>query len=317
MRLMKQWLLAVGLTTASLSAADLKAGIIGTDTSHVVAFTKTFNDASGADHIPGIKMVAAYKGGSPDIESSASRVDNYAKDLKEKWGLEMCPDIATLVSKVDVIFLESVDGRQHLPQFKEIAKSGAKKPVFIDKPLASTLEDAREIARIAKQSGIPWASSSSLRWYDMAVQMKNPDARSVMTWGPGPEEPHHYLDLSWYAIHPVEMLFALMGPGVVEVSRASSKDGDVVTGKWKDGRLGIVRTGKPYSDYGAVVFGPKKTEQSNPKMKGGYAPMLRELMKFFQTGVPPVANEETLEIFAFMDAAQKSKEQGGKPVKPR
>jgi len=37
-------------------------------------------------------------------------------------------------------------------------------------------------------------------------------------------------------------------------------------------------------------------------------------VKFFQTGVPPVANEETLELFAFMDAAQRSKDAGGRPM---
>lgn len=315
MRLMKHSLIALAFAGA-LSAADLKVGLVGTDTSHVIAFTKTFNDPSSADHIPGVKVVAAFKGGSPDVESSRTRVDNYAKELSEKWGIEICPDIATLVGKVDAVFIEAVDGRKHLPYFKEVIKAG-KKPVFIDKPLASTLEDAREIARLAKQAGVKWTSASSLRWSEIATTMKAPDAKAVITWGPGPEEKTHYLDLSWYAIHPVEMLFALMGPGVVEVSRTVAPDGDMVVGKWKDGRTGTVRTGKPYSDYGAIVFAGKKTLQSHPKMKAGYPPMLREVVKFFQTGVLPVSNEETLEIFAFMDAAQKSKEQGGKPVKLR
>jgi hypothetical protein len=45
--------------------------------------------------------------------------------------------------------------------------------------------------------------------------------------------------------------------------------------------------------------------------------MLKEVVKFFQTGQPPVPNEESLELFAFMDAAQRSKEAGGKPMKLR
>jgi hypothetical protein len=314
MRVMKPLILMASLAAASCAAADIRVGIIGTDTSHVSVFSRVFNDPSHPDHIPGARVVAAYKGGSPDIESSSSRVENYAKEISGKWGVEMCPDIATLVGKVDAILLESVDGRKHLPQFREIVKTGARKPVFIDKPLAATLEDAREIARLAKSAGVPWFSSSSLRWYEVATTMKFDDAKSVMTWGPGPEEKTHYLDLSWYAIHPVEMLFTLMGTGCVEVSRTSAADGDLVVGKWRDGRIGSVRTGKPYSDYGAVVFRGKTTAQSNPKMKGGYAPMLREVVKFFQGGPPPVPNDETLEIFAFMDAAQKSKEQGGRPV---
>ncbi|MEZ5404110.1 MAG: Gfo/Idh/MocA family oxidoreductase [Bryobacteraceae bacterium] len=297
----------------ALGAADLRLGIIGTDTSHVIAFTKVLNDPAAPDHIAGAKIVAFYKGGSPDVESSRTRVDGYANDLKTKWNLEQVDSIGGLCSKVDAILIESVDGRKHFPQVKEAVKCG--KPMFIDKPLAATYEDVKEIARVTREAGVKWFSTSSLRWSEIATTMASPEAKSVMTWGPGPEEAHHYLDLSWYAIHPVETLFTMMGPGCVEVSRTSAADGDVVVGKWKDGRIGIVRTGKPYSDYGAVVFGGKKTAQSDPKMKAGYTPMLREIVKFFQTGVVPVPNEVTLEIFAFMDAAQKSKEQGGKPVK--
>ena len=52
------------------SSAPIKVGIIGLDTSHVIAFTKAFNDPSDKDHVPGLRVVAAYKGGSPDVESS-------------------------------------------------------------------------------------------------------------------------------------------------------------------------------------------------------------------------------------------------------
>jgi hypothetical protein len=309
----------MGLLAASslcLTAADLKLGIIGTDTSHVIAFTKVLNDPSSPDHIPGARIVAAFKGGSPDIESSWSRVDNYAKELSAK-GIEIVPDIATLVSKVDAIFLESNDGRKHLPQFKEIVKTGKKIRVFIDKPLTASLDDAREIAKLGKQSGIEWFSSSSLRWSENATTLKFPDTHSVMTWGPGPEEEHHFIDLGWYAIHPIEVLYTLMGTGCVEVSRTASATGDVVVGKWKDGRLGFVRTGKPYSDYGAVVFHGKGSTQSNPKAKAGYTPMLKEIIKFFQGAPAPVSNDETLELFAFMDAARRSKDNGGVPMKLR
>jgi hypothetical protein len=147
--------------------------------------------------------------------------------------------------------------------------------------------------------------------------MKFPDTLGVTTWGPGPLEEHHKLDLSWYAIHPIEMLFALMGTGVVEVSRTSSGGADLVVGKWRDGRIGSVRALRPYGGYGAVVFRAKTVSQSNPKAVAGYRPLLIEIIKFFQTKQPPVSNEETLEIFAFMDAAQRSKEAGGAAMKLR
>jgi hypothetical protein len=299
------------LCAIAVSAADLRLGIIGTDTSHVIAFTKVLNDPSAPDHVPGAKVVAAFKGGSPDIESSANRVEGFAKDLAEKYKVEFVPSIDGLCGKVDAILLESVDGRKHLEQAKAAFKCG--KPVFIDKPLASTYPDALAIANAAKAAGVKWFSSSSLRWADQMTTMKSPANRSVTVWGPGPVDKSHYLDLSWYAIHPLEMLYALMGPGCVEVTRIAS-DNDVVVGKWSDGRLGTVQVLRPYGDYGAVAFAEKKVVESG-KIKVSYVPMLREIVKFFQTGVPPVGNDVTLEMFAFMDAAQKSKEQGGKPVK--
>ncbi len=292
--------------------AQIRLGIVGTDTSHVIAFAKILNDSNSPDQVPGARIVAAYKGGSKDLESSASRVDGYASELRSKWNVEFFTDISAMCRKVDGVLLESVDGRVHLEQAKPVIAAG--KPLFIDKPLAATLEDAREIARLAKAAGVPWFSSSSLRYSEAATTMKYSDLVGVTTWGPGPLEEHHHLDLAWYAIHPIEMLYTLMGPGCVEVSRTYTPAADLVVGKWKDGRIGSVRALRPYGGYGAVVFRTKEVSQSNPRMATGYRPLLVEIVKFFETKQPPVPNEETLEIFAFMDAALRSKDAGGKPV---
>ena len=305
-------LLLAALTAAG---AEFRLGIVGTDTSHVIAFTQAFHDRSSPDYVPGFRVVAAYKGGSPDVESSRTRVDKYARELQSRWNVEIVPDIATLCAKVDGVLLESVDGRTHLVQARQVF--AARRPVFIDKPLAATLEDAREIARLAREAGVSWFSSSSLRYSEIVTVLKSPQNTGVTTWGPGPLEEHHYLDLSWYGIHPVEMLYALMGTGCQEVTRVSSPDADVVVGRWRDGRIGTVRALRPSSGYGAVVFRPKGVVQSNEKMATGYGPLLKEIAKFFETRVAPVPNEETLEIFAFMDAAQRSKETGGRPARLR
>lgn len=296
-----------------LAQQELKLGIVGTDTSHVIAFTKMLNDPASPDYLPGARVVAAYKGGSKDLPESASRVDGYATELRTKWGVQFYSDIATLAKRVDAVMLTSVDGRVHLEQAKAII--AAKKPLFIDKPLAATLADAREIARLAKEAGVPWFSASSYRFGELGTSMKFEDARGVTTWGPGPIEGHHPLELAWYAIHPIELLYTLMGPGCETVTRAVGKDADVVTGIWKDGRIGTVRALRPYGTYGAVVFREKTVVESKPKTVEGYRPLLVEIVKFFETKQVPVSNEETLEIFAFLDAAQRSKAAGGAPVK--
>ncbi len=206
-----------GMTILLPVLLTLRFGIIGTDTSHAAAFTKALNEM-------GHQVVAAYKGGSPDIEESASRVDKYASELQTKWGVKIVDKISDLCSLVDGLLLESVDGRPHLAQFREAVQCG--KPVFIDKPLASTVEDAKEIDKLAKEKHIPWFSSSSLR-YGQTAELKSPDAVGAMVWGPGPTEPHHTLEMTWYGIHAVEMIYTLLGPGCVDVSATKSGDEDV------------------------------------------------------------------------------------------
>ena len=295
--------------------AELRVGVIGTDTSHVPAFAGLLNgDPNAPDHIAGARVVAAWKGGSQDIQESIGRVDQFAGDVRTKYGVEIVPDIATLLSKVDVVLLTSLDGRVHLEQARPVI--AAHKPLFIDKPLAATLEDAREIARLAKAAGVPWFSSSSLRFGAIGAAMKLPGLTGAATWGPGPFEAHHPLELAWYAIHPVELLYTIMGTGCESVTRIAGKDADVIVGRWKDGRIGTVNAVRPYSDYGAVAFRGRESVESHPNAAAAtdYRPLVGEIVKFFQTGQPPVSNEETLEIFAFLDAAQRSKEAGGRPV---
>lgn len=307
-------LLVVAGCLTRLVAAELRIGMIGLDTSHVTAFTKLINDSTDPKHVPGGKVVAAFKGGSPDLESSWSRVDGYTRELREKWGVEIVDSIEALCARVDVVMLESVDGRPHLEQVKPVFKAG--KPVFIDKPVAGSLRDAIEIYRLAREHQVPCFSSSSLRYYPGLVALKEADfgeLKGAVSTGPCHVEPHHP-DLFWYGVHPAEALFTVMGTGCETVVRTSTPDTDVVTGVWKGGKVGTligIRNGA--APYRVTVFGTKRV--IDQKEGGDYAPLIREVMRFFQTGVAPVSPEETIELFAFMEAADESKRQGGAPVR--
>jgi len=309
------------LLSASISFAQtesikpVRVGIIGLDTSHVVAFTRIFNDPTDPEHIPGIRVVAAFKGGSPDVEDSRTRIDRFTAELRDKWNIKIVDDIPTLCGMVDAILLESVDGRTHLEQVKAVL--AAKKPVFIDKPLAASYKDATEIARLAKQTGVPWFSSSSLRFWEETQRLKSPgDVGHIIgysVYGPSPIEPHHP-DLMWYGIHGVEMLFTLMGRGCESVSRANTANEDVVVGRWKDGRLGVMRGFRNgLRSYGITLFSDKSVLHSEPRPEV-YGPLLGVIAEFFRTGIPPVNPEETLEMMAFMEAADMSKARDGASV---
>lgn len=310
--MIQQTAIILFLVGGPTSAADLRLGIIGTDTSHVIEFTKMLNDTSSPQHVTGARVTAAYKGGSTAMPESYTRVDRFANDLRTRWQVEFVPNIGALCGRVDGILLESVDGSQHLEQVKQAVKCG--KPMWIDKPVASTLADAREIARITHDAGVPWFSASSLRFGDIANSVKSADNTGAVAWGPG-SLGKGGLDLAWYAIHTVELLYAILGPGCEEVTRVHTDASDVIIGRWRGGRIGEVRALRPGDSYGAVAFRAKAVASSPPNADDSYRPLVVEIVRFLQTGQPPVSNEETLETIDFMDAAQRSMAANGAPVK--
>src|SRR3990172_3311680 len=149
----------VGLASRSAAAKPLRAGIIGCDTSHCVAFTKLLNNPQVSGDLADMKIVVAYPGGSPDIPSSRDRVAPFTQQLRE-MGVEIVDSIDALLERVDVVLVESVDGRVHLEQARPVIAAG--KPLFVDKPAAGSLADVLEIFRLAAERGVPCFSSSSL-----------------------------------------------------------------------------------------------------------------------------------------------------------
>ena len=293
-------------------AQQKRIGIIGLDTSHSIAFTKALNAAAAAPELKAYKVVAAYPKGSNDIESSVKRIPGYTEEVK-KLGVEIVSSIKDLLKKTDFILLETNDGRLHLQQALEVIKAG--KPMFIDKPIAASLKDALAIFKAAEQSKVPVFSSSSLRFMQSAQEVARGKVGKVLgadCYSPAHLEKTHP-DLFWYGIHGVETLYTVMGTGCKQVVRLHTDDTDVVAGTWADGRIGTFRgTRSGKSGYGGTVFGENATTVLGPF--DGYDALLVQIIAFFETGIPPVSSKETLEICAFMEAADESKNKGCIPV---
>lgn len=293
--------------------AGKRAGIIGLDTSHSVEFTKELNTAGASPAFAGYRIVAAYPYGSLDIVSSTERIPGYTEEVKE-LGVEIVESISDLLNKVDVVFLETNDGHRHLEQAIPVLKS--RKPLFIDKPVAASLADAITIFEIAKHYNSPVFSSSSLRFLPNVQEVVQGNIGMVTgadTFGPCAYEKTHP-DFFWYGIHGVEMLYTVMGTGCRELIRVHTADTDLTVGTWDNGRIGTVRgtrTGKhlfggtAYGENGNAVLGPFD----------GYRELLIRIINFFQSGQPPVHAEDTLEIYAFMEAADESKRRNGLSVR--
>jgi len=293
--------------------AEMKIGIIGFDTSHVPAFTKLLNDAGDPFHVTGARVVAGFPSFSPDLPASSSRVEGFKKQLSEEMGIKLVSSVDELLKEVDAVLLESVDGRRHLKEATPVIK--AKKPLFIDKPLAASYSEAKKIIDLAAKNSTPVFSSSSLR-FDHNIRAARQDAElggivGCDAFSPASQDPTNP-GLFWYGVHGVEVLYTFMGAGCRKLFSKKTEGADFVTGEWEGDRIGTLRgTRKGMHSYGARVFGEKKIVQVMYSTEIPlYAQLLRQVVPFFRTGKPPVPNEETLEIMQFMQAAILSEKEG-------
>ena len=285
---------------------SLRIGIIGFDTSHVTAFTKILNDDKYPFHVDGGKVVAGYPSFSPDVYASYSRIENFKREMIEKWNVVIVDSIEKLLEITDAILLLNVDGRRHLKEAIPVLKS--KKPLFIDKPLSYNYFDAKKIAEFAKEYNCPIFSSSSLRFDYNTQQIKkeiqSKDVIGCDSFSPCPLESTNP-GLFWYGVHGVEILYTFMGIGCKSLICKSTVNTHFVIGKWNNNKIGTIRgIRKSIVEYGATVYLKEKVYQVvYSKEIPIYSQLLMEIIKFFYTGISPVNIEETLEIMKFMQCA--------------
>jgi hypothetical protein len=293
----------------------LRLGLVDFDTSHVVEFTKRLHHVGVKEDqwVDGARVVAGCPGESAMMPE---RIGPYTEQLRE-FGVKMVDRPEDLLGKVDGVLIESQQGSVHLRRATPFLKAGM--PVFIDKPFANSVHDAREIARLAAEHDAPVFSTSSLRFTPNLMELlKEQEALGAIhgadVWTPAATHPGNP-GLFHYGIHGVEPLYTILGAGCQEVWCASESGGEVVMGRWRGGRIGTVRGIRAgAAPFGVAVFAEKAVRTLALDTTYGYRELLREIVKFFETRRPPIPLSTTVEIVAFIEAALHSAGNGGAPA---
>jgi predicted dehydrogenase len=309
----------------------VRVGILGLDNYQAVAYAQLLNDPKAPANLAGVRVVAAFPAAaSGDIPESVESLPKWKEQITA-FKVELVGSVDELLRRCDAVMIMSLDGRKHLEQARPVLKAG--KRLYIGRPLAASLADAVAIMRLAEKTGTPCWSSSQHRFSPGFIGMRNhPEVGRVLgcdVYGGCPTEPHH-AELYWHAVHGIETLYTIMGPRCVSVRCTSTPFAELITGTWSDGRVGTFRGIKKGAlKYSATVFGDKGVSVAGiyghgVPVKGvvptndkymGYEGIAIELAKFFKGGPAPVAASETLEIFAFMEAAHESKRRKGAEVR--
>lgn len=320
-----------GLTSAVIGADEVvRVGILGVDNYQSVAFTQLFNDPNAKGDLAGLKVTVAFPDEpSLDIAESVDSLPKWVKALGE-YQVRMVETPQAVLEACDAVMVMHVDGRRHRAAAEMAMKAG--KRVFVGRPLAASLNDVSEILNRSDELKVPLWTSSQHRFSPGFIGMRDhPEVGKVIgcdVYGGCPMVPHHS-DYFWHAVHGIETLYTIMGPGCQHVRCESTESADVITGTWKDGRVGTFRGIKRGSlKYSATVFGEKGVSIAGIyghgiPVKGiaptddkymGYEGIAIEIARFFKTGNVPVSRAETLELFAFLEAAKESRQRGGEAV---
>lgn len=298
----------------------LKVGLVNLDTSHVIAFSQRLHKKGVAEEqfVDGAITTHAWRGDSN--VRTPEQIEEYAQQLKNEFGLTLVDNLEDMLGQVDAVCVEANEGWRHLELAKPFLEQGMK--VFVDKPFASTFAEAKQMYDLAQANGASLMSSSSLRFGDELQEfIKTHGRENISGVDAITPSPYHWANpgLQHYGIHGVEILFALMGTGCQDVRSLSLKEQEVCVGQWSDGRIGTLRAlheGRGEYGFRATVKQGEKAGVHSVTINAGmiYRNMLREMVKFFETGESCVPVEETLEIVGFMDAALASAKVNGIPA---
>lgn len=292
----------------------MKIGLIGLDTGHATMYAERFNDPAHTDYVEGGKVVAGYTGESKDFPFSYQSAEKVVPILRDRYDIAILPSPEDVVEASDAIIISGADGRAHKSQFASVAGFG--KPVFIDKFLCLTSEDAREIIRTAEESKTPLFSASPWRYAAPLVAALGDSSLGEIVGAdfpaPLPEEYAHPGFL-WWGTHLAEPLYAALGPGCVEVHTVGNKGHLQATGLWKDGRIGTIR-GCPYESNAryAVIHREKAAQWVETSAERFHARhhLAKAVLQFFRTRQPLVDLSETAEAVRFVEAAEESRTTG-------
>ena len=293
-------------------AHEQRIGLVGLDTSHVIAFTKLLNVVTEKDHIPGARVIAGWPGGSDDIDVSKNRVEGFTKDLREKYGVEIMNSPEDVAKACDVVFITAVDGRVHKDLFARTVQF--KRPTFIDKPFTTSLADAKEIYRLAEENKVPVMSCSSLRYADGLSEMlaQGSPVIGCDAFGPMdliPQLPGYF----WYGVHVVEIMQRIMGTGCQSVTVTKTDDFDLLSARWSDNRVATMRgIRNSHHKFGVTLHRKDDFDFVNlhQNKRAWYANMLDAILKTLPQGKSDVSKEDTLEVIKIIEAANESRESG-------
>jgi len=285
---------------------EVKVGIIGLDTSHTIEFTRRAQapDCPEDHKVEGIKIINCMR--FPSSYNSEEDQDKRQTQM-EQWGVKVTKNIDEALEGVDAIMMEINNPALHLKYFTQMLDKVKGRPVFMDKPIADTFKNAKEIVDTIKKKQLKIFSASSLRFAPLIEQIAKevPSPKVGFATGPLGKAPEGS-SVVFYGVHTVEMLERIMGRGAKKVFAQESPLGVGATIEYSDGRRGFVQFNEKNWIWAALALDENGAKSYVIDGTYLYTILLKKIVEFFNGGDAPVQVDDTFEIQAILNAIDDS-----------
>lgn len=290
-------------------SAPIAVALIGLDTSHTLAYAELMHapDLDPARRVSGLRATACLRFETPF--QGAAGLDERQRRLEE-WGVPVVLDLDEATAGCDAILMLINDPAFHLPCFRRLACLG--KPIFVDKPLCATPEEAREMVRIARETGVPVMSCSPVR--------SSPALRMALDCVGEPLAMSAYGALGtppagsavvWYGVHALELVERAMGREAQRVHALPSALGCVAAIDFAGDRQAVVELSRPFGAFGGRLQSARAVAPFAVEMATLYPDALRAVEAFLRGHPNPAPVESAAAVLAMLAAIDRSLAAGG------
>ena len=274
---------------------------------HGTAFASTFNgyDAAKKDQYEWTFAAANKRLEDAQVAKVWDPQKEWAERLADVCSIpEVCDGPDECAEGVDVVIIIDDGSGDHCQYAITPLKKGV--PTFCDKPLAMTAKRAQEIADLAKETGTPFMSASSLRFVPDILKLRDEVAElgdiHLATTICGNE-------LVYYGIHALSMAYGVLGRGAVSCVNVGQQGRNIVRVRFESGRDLVLMVGeRDYmrAGYQICLHGSKGWRTLQPDLEDLYYYLLERFMKLVRDGEVSVPVDEEVEVIATLEAGKRS-----------
>ena len=276
----------------------IRIGIVGSDNSHALAFAKLAN----IDRALGDRCAAVGIWGADHAQADGIATETKIEKVVDR------PE--AMVGEIDVAVVVDRHGNLHAAHALPFLEQGL--PVFVDKPLAISIDDCRRMLDVSARSGSALTSFSALRFAPaietLAAELPELGAIKAVHFAGPCDFASEYGGPFFYATHVVEMALRLVGDDIETVSAKRNGASVVVLVSWKNGAIGSFSLlGDAAYRFHATLFGADG--MAAQEILGGaptYAKTLEQIVRMAETGERPLTDSQLLRPIEIIHAIEAS-----------